>query len=169
MKSFLTTKIIICFAALGLAFFAYAETTVVNTVSSSANSGGNTAGQGKVVESSSEATVNIKTTINGVTVQEIHKTVEGDTPLEINEVRTYANADGTASVKTNASVKVNATTSATSLSSTEQEKAELKGNASTTAVENEQSTSTPKQAKRSTYLSRLKQFFLNVFARFTFK
>ncbi|MCK5060096.1 MAG: hypothetical protein KAR00_03090 [Candidatus Pacebacteria bacterium] len=109
MKGFLT-KTVFVFGTLSLAFSVCAETTIINTVSSSANSGGNTAGDGQVAESSAKASVDVKTTVNGVTVQEVHKTVEGTESVEINESHTYEG--GNASVKTNISVKANATTSA---------------------------------------------------------
>jgi hypothetical protein len=66
----------------------FAATTVTNSVNTSASSGGNSAGEGEVVEGKSSSSVKVKTVINGETVEDYEETDEGegDTQVEYSKV-----------------------------------------------------------------------------------
>ena len=79
--------ITLLFFLIGLPEFVWADTTtVINDISASANTGGNTAGSGKVVEGKSEASIKVYTEVNGEVVEDFEKTVEsvsgGDVEVE---------------------------------------------------------------------------------------
>lgn len=74
MKKILTGSLIALFAFSGL--FAQAA-TVKNSVSSSANSGGNVAKEGQVMQGKAKAQVTVKTTVNGEVMEDIDETDEG--------------------------------------------------------------------------------------------
>jgi len=79
--------ITLLFFLIGLPEFVWADTTtVINNISASANTGGNTAGSGKVVEGKSEASIKVYTEVNGEVVEDFEKTVEsvsgGDVEVE---------------------------------------------------------------------------------------
>ena len=79
--------ITLLFFLIGLPEFDWADTTtVINNISASANTGGNTAGSGKVVEGKSEASIKVYTEVNGEVVEDFEKTVEsvsgGDVEVE---------------------------------------------------------------------------------------
>ena len=78
--------------------FAADAVTVSNTVVSRANSGGNTAEEGEVIEGKSVSEVTVHTTIDGKTVEDIHETATG-TQAKV-EVRTEVNNGGTNSTST---------------------------------------------------------------------
>ena len=79
--------ITLLFFLIGSPEFVLADTTtVINNISASANTGGNTAGSGKVVEGKSEASIKVYTEVNGEVVEDFEKTVEsvsgGDVEVE---------------------------------------------------------------------------------------
>ena len=79
--------ITLLFFLIGLPEFVWADTTtVINNISASANTGGNTAGSGTVVEGKSEASIKVYTEVNGEVIEDFEKTVEsvsgGDVEVE---------------------------------------------------------------------------------------
>ena len=75
------------FFLIGLPEFVLADTTtVINNISASTNTGGNTAGSGEVIQGKSEASVKVYTEVNGEVVEDFEKTVEsvsgGDVEVE---------------------------------------------------------------------------------------
>ena len=79
--------ITLLFFLIGLPKFVLADTTtVINNISASANTGGNTAGSGEVIQGKSEASVKVYTEVNGEAVEDFEKTVEsvssGDVEVE---------------------------------------------------------------------------------------
>jgi len=79
--------ITLLFFLIGLPKFVLADTTtVINNISASANTGGNTAGSGEVIQGKSEASVKVYTEVNGEVVEDFEKTVEsvsgGDVEVE---------------------------------------------------------------------------------------
>ncbi|MEK7071430.1 MAG: hypothetical protein AAB943_00660 [Patescibacteria group bacterium] len=73
MKKF-TKQLAIVFLGLGLATPLYAV-EIINNVSSSASTGGNSAGSGEVIQGESKAQVKIYTEIDGEIVTDIDETV----------------------------------------------------------------------------------------------
>jgi hypothetical protein len=58
------------------------ETHVVNEISVSAETGGNSASSGEVIEGTSESHVRVYTEVNGEVIEDIDETVYDDTPIE---------------------------------------------------------------------------------------
>ena len=79
--------ITLLFFLIGLPKFVLADTTtVINNISASSNTGGNTAESGEVIQGKSEASVKVYTEVNGEVVEDFEKTVEsvsgGDVEVE---------------------------------------------------------------------------------------
>ena len=93
------------FFLIGLPKFVWADTTtVINNISASSNTGGNTAESGEVIQGKSEASVKVYTEVNGEVVEDFEKVVEsviGDVKVEY-EAKTEVNAEG----KTDSKVEV---------------------------------------------------------------
>jgi hypothetical protein len=77
----------------------YAETTVINSINVSARSGGSVVKNGEVRQGTSVSSVDITTTVNSETVEDIHERTTDGTPIRI-ERTTYATSSD-ASVRTN--------------------------------------------------------------------
>lgn len=76
--------------------FSVQAVTVKNFVSSSANSGGNVAESGQVIEGVAKTDVSVQTTIDGNIVEDIRETDEGDGSASV-EVRTNVGNSAAAS------------------------------------------------------------------------
>ena len=79
--------ITLLFFLIGLPEFVWPDTTtVINNISASSNTGGNTAESGEVIQGKSEASVKVYTEVNGEVVEDFEKTVEsvsgGDVEVE---------------------------------------------------------------------------------------
>src|SRR3989344_7194987 len=89
--------ITLLFFLIGLPKFVLADTTtVINNISASANTGGNTAGSGEVIQGKSEASVKVYTEVNGEVVEDFEKVVESgtaDVKVEY-KAKTEVNTDG---------------------------------------------------------------------------
>jgi len=68
----------ITFAVIGTSFLSLfpgiAEADIINSISVSSNSGGNTANNGEIIEGTTNSSVDIETTVNGERLEDIHKT-----------------------------------------------------------------------------------------------
>ncbi|MEK7514414.1 MAG: hypothetical protein AAB587_01155 [Patescibacteria group bacterium] len=149
---------------------------VENNVSATANTGGNSASGGNgssggtVVTPEATATVKIKTIIGGVVVEDINETYKGSAPLKVEKTSSYSTTS--ASVKTRVSVKAQATSSTATTSRVGKSsvwgvtgKEQL---GTTTATSSQEQMKKAVQERKYYFLSRIKQFFKNVFSGFTF-
>lgn len=116
-------------AFLFLPMFAVEAATVVNSVSSHANSGGNKAESGQVVEGKTKAEVSVQTSVDGNVVENIHETDESTSTASV-EVNTTVN-NSTATPKTE--VKIGGSVKQT---------VAVESHASTTVAATEKSTKT---------------------------
>ncbi len=96
----MTTKILYLAMLIFGAFAAYADTSsVVNSVSVSASTGGNTVSPGSsgtVVNGGGSASYSVETTVNGETVQNVNESYSGPASVD----KTYDYSEGSTSVST---------------------------------------------------------------------
>jgi len=89
--------ITLLFFLIGSPEFVLADTTtVINNISASSNTGGNTAESGEVIQGKSEASVKVYTEVNGEVVEDFEKVVESgtaDVKVEY-KAKTEVNTDG---------------------------------------------------------------------------
>jgi len=78
MKKYAFIGFVMLALALSMYQVSYAETVIVNNVSSSASTGGNSASNGEVVEGTSQSSVFIETVVNGEVVEYVNKEVVSD-------------------------------------------------------------------------------------------
>ena len=83
------------------------EAVVTNSVSVSSNSGGNSVSGGEVVEGTTLNSVDIETTLNGETVQDIHETSTDDIIIE-KTVSSNSSGEEQGDTQTNIDVSVHA-------------------------------------------------------------
>lgn len=81
------------------------EVNIENTVSVSANSGGNSASAGEIVEGTQTVELFIETIVNGEVVELIEESVTGDEPVSIKKETRYESSEGSVEVITAAIVE----------------------------------------------------------------
>lgn len=85
-------------AALFLPMSSVQAIKVKNSVSSSANSGGNVAESGQIVEGKAVSSVSVQTTVDGKVVEDVYKTDEGDATASVEVTTTSGNSATAAQV-----------------------------------------------------------------------
>lgn len=98
-------------ASAAFPLFVSAGTTVVNTVETSASSGGNSAGEGEVVEGKSSSSVKVKTVINDEVVEDYEAVDEGEGATEATYRQTTTFKEGQVEIVQDASASVSVPTS----------------------------------------------------------
>lgn len=87
--------------------FAFAETIIQNSVSADANSGGNTASSGEVIEGASAVDIEVQTTVNGEVLEDVQKHIESSTgePIEYSYQNTESSSEANAEAVTTTHVE----------------------------------------------------------------
>ena len=94
-------SLILFFVTVPVVSFAYNSTEVINNVTNSVNTGGNSAEAGEVIEGEAKSEVKVYTEVNGEVVEDFHQVWEGEREFEYQTEKEFEGG------KTQTEVKIN--------------------------------------------------------------
>lgn len=106
MKALLTILILVLPAVVSAG-----STTIINNVSASASTGGNSVSGGEMIEGSSRSSVEVYTEVNGEVIEDFQKEVSGGEEVNYEAEKKFEGGEVKTEVKVNAEVEADTSTS----------------------------------------------------------